>query len=1094
MPSRQAQGRVMSKPTIALAMIVRDGGKKFRDTLASAAPHVDEIIIALDTRTKDNSANIARKFKAKVYPFDWKTDDFAAARNYSFSKVTSKFVLWLDGDDVLENGHRLREIIESLEPDVSGVWLPYLYAFDEYGNCTTLLDRERILRTSVEWRWEGRLHEVVVPPGPVKWARDEQTMVIHRGAEGTKTARNLPILLDWMKDEPDNIRIKMFLGNQYFAEGDWRKAVRWYTEFWTDGRCNWYDKFQSATYAARAWREIGNLPEANRADMAAAVTCPQWADAWIGLAENALLAGDFDKSLTYAEIAAQRQPADRIVMVNPLDYTVRLENIFTKALAERGRFEEAHEHCQKALQVRADDKNVLANLEALEREIAAQRHTEAFSLLTRGADTDEILQVAGSLKDGLLGRKEVRDIMIPAMLAKTKRGTQPTCIISCGPSLEKWADPTPETKGIGGSETAVVEMSRRLSREGWRVLVYNDCGALEGPHGGVMYVDWERFRPGDAKGAELFISWRNPLALQSRDIGKARQTWLWCHDLNYGDSLTPKIAANLDTVMAVSGWHRDYLEMCYPFLKACPEQGRRGKVGVLPNGVNPSRFSGQGKVEKVAFKCVYSSSPDRGLVQLLQMWPAMKAIEPAAQLHIFYGWENIDKAIAMGHHDLIALKTYVQKLIGSLKDVHWRGRLSQTELAREFMEADLWLYPTHFLETFCCVGDTLIDMPRDYSKYPKGVPIRDLVGKKGFPVWCYNEETGQFQLAPVKGVGKTGLNKEVWRLTFDDGTYLRATPDHPVLTYKRGWVQLQDLQPGESVVHLKKHTMVQVSVGRGAWPHEHRLVAEWTLGPIPKGYHVDHLDGNSLNNNPENLQYLSPSEHAKKTFTGQFVPPKVAAARLQGWRKWYEEDVEGRRALHQRLHAMGSKLWERVNALPPEERAAWLAKRATAKRASTKIKEDALSDEERAVLRAAYRERGKKGAAARYNHKVASVAFDCYEDVYNMEVDGPHNYVANGVVIHNCITAVESLMAECIPVTSNLGPLPEVIGDAGLLVPGDSRGGQYQSIYEDAFAQGMADVYTRALIRSRMRGRAAIWTWDKAFEALKAQIKQPVEV
>jgi hypothetical protein len=44
----------------------------------------------------------------------------------------------------------------------------------------------------------------------------------------------------------------------------------------------------------------------------------------------------------------------------------------------------------------------------------------------------------------------------------------------------------------------------------------------------------------------------------------------------------------------------------------------------------------------------------------------------------------------------------------------------------------------------------------------------------------------------------------------------------------------------------------------------HCVIAEWAFGgPIPKGFHVHHIDGNKLNNNPENLAVMSASEHAK---------------------------------------------------------------------------------------------------------------------------------------------------------------------------------------------------------------------------------------
>ena len=44
----------------------------------------------------------------------------------------------------------------------------------------------------------------------------------------------------------------------------------------------------------------------------------------------------------------------------------------------------------------------------------------------------------------------------------------------------------------------------------------------------------------------------------------------------------------------------------------------------------------------------------------------------------------------------------------------------------------------------------------------------------------------------------------------------------------------------------------------------HVVIAEWFYGTkVKSGEHVHHIDGNKLNNNPENLSILSNSEHAK---------------------------------------------------------------------------------------------------------------------------------------------------------------------------------------------------------------------------------------
>ena len=43
----------------------------------------------------------------------------------------------------------------------------------------------------------------------------------------------------------------------------------------------------------------------------------------------------------------------------------------------------------------------------------------------------------------------------------------------------------------------------------------------------------------------------------------------------------------------------------------------------------------------------------------------------------------------------------------------------------------------------------------------------------------------------------------------------------------------------------------------------HRLVTKFYLGDMPKGLCVNHKDGNKLNNNPSNLEYITISENIK---------------------------------------------------------------------------------------------------------------------------------------------------------------------------------------------------------------------------------------
>jgi HNH endonuclease len=58
--------------------------------------------------------------------------------------------------------------------------------------------------------------------------------------------------------------------------------------------------------------------------------------------------------------------------------------------------------------------------------------------------------------------------------------------------------------------------------------------------------------------------------------------------------------------------------------------------------------------------------------------------------------------------------------------------------------------------------------------------------------------------------------------------------------------------------------LVRAKYKKVAGRHEHKWVAEVKLGrPLQKGEIVHHIDGNSWNNDPSNLQVMTQSEHCK---------------------------------------------------------------------------------------------------------------------------------------------------------------------------------------------------------------------------------------
>lgn len=92
---------------LSLCMIVKNEEETLPQCLASVQSVVDEIIV-LDTGSSDRTINVAQKFGAQVYTYEW-CNDFAKARNQALKYVRGEWVLVLDADETL-----VSDIIPSL--------------------------------------------------------------------------------------------------------------------------------------------------------------------------------------------------------------------------------------------------------------------------------------------------------------------------------------------------------------------------------------------------------------------------------------------------------------------------------------------------------------------------------------------------------------------------------------------------------------------------------------------------------------------------------------------------------------------------------------------------------------------------------------------------------------------------------------------------------------------------------------------------------------------------------------------------------------------------------------------------------------------
>lgn len=262
-------------------------------------------------------------------------------------------------------------------------------------------------------------------------------------------------------------------------------------------------------------------------------------------------------------------------------------------------------------------------------------------------------------------------------------------------------------QGLGGSESAVILISRELSKIGFSVTVYNNCkdgsNSKPGLYAGVRYID-----NSDAKFDEteydIVIVSRTVVPFISNDwpfLKKATKKILWLHDTFIeGDHLMEDLAVSgqIDHIFTLSDWHTSYILTCahgkkrnYEVLKKKIFQTRNGAVCHIPEvdlkAKDPNQF-------------VYNASATKGMLPLVEnIWPEIKKRLPQAKLSVIGGYYRFrEGAEPDAQENTVAQLAQRQ----DLKDlgITFTGVIPQHEIAQILAKSWMMLYPGAFPETF----------------------------------------------------------------------------------------------------------------------------------------------------------------------------------------------------------------------------------------------------------------------------------------------------------------------------------------------------------------------------------------------------------
>jgi len=142
---------------IALNVIAKDEGKYMKEFIKKHKDLFDDVVVVVDKRTEDNTADEAKEAGARVFFEEWE-DDFSKLRNKALSETDPRiqWILKLDVDEELseELKKNLRELCLDEKYDA------YEFIIDNKITKETY-PQLRLFRKLPGVRWEGRVHEVV---------------------------------------------------------------------------------------------------------------------------------------------------------------------------------------------------------------------------------------------------------------------------------------------------------------------------------------------------------------------------------------------------------------------------------------------------------------------------------------------------------------------------------------------------------------------------------------------------------------------------------------------------------------------------------------------------------------------------------------------------------------------------------------------------------------------------------------------------------------------------------------------------------------------------------------------------------------------
>ena len=637
---------------IHFTMIIKNGGNTLEKVLTQNLPFMDKWTI-LDTGSTDGTQDVIRRVlknkKGKLYeePFI----NFRESRNncLELAGKTCTFNLMLDDTYVIRGD--LRKFLNQVRDDIQATSYSLIVKSDDMEYASN-----RITKSHANLRYIYTIHEViqkanninVIIPYEDAGIDDIQDPYMQQRTMNRKLF-DIQLLNEMVEEEPHNPRHLYYLAQTYTVLNDKEKAAEYFLK-----RINHYrdgfmqEKVDACFELARLYNFHLNRP-------------------WEECEKYYMMAYELEK---------RRPDSFYFIGIHYLDIDKKKAFDYFKKAFEIGYPIDLQYSLKPTLSFHFLPRFLTQLCYEFEDYKLGEKSAKLF--LDKNPPTAEYYNV---IKDWY----NIFVCLNQLELKPPKSASKIICFIADG-GFSNWTGKDILTNGVGGSETYIIEMARYMKKHtDYQVYVFCKCDKIE-DFEGVTYVPLNNvFKFLSENYIQHCIISRFSEYIPCAIKSYVENIYFVLHDIGPSGCVIPD-HPKLKKMICLSEWHKQFFLSNFPTLV--------DKTIVFHHGIDFTHFNEN--TTKVPYRFIYSSFPNRGLLQLLEMWPRIVSRFSKAELYIYSDvngkWANDNFPDEMEK---------IRYLLATTKNIVYNGWVKKEELANGWKSASIWFYPCKFTETFC---------------------------------------------------------------------------------------------------------------------------------------------------------------------------------------------------------------------------------------------------------------------------------------------------------------------------------------------------------------------------------------------------------